>query len=125
MPLMYILQEMKEQWQYKELSLCCLIALPELLLCSRFGPLKKRFEEYQRRVVPVFFHGAGCWSWNHDLRMKVHRWDGKHLATMMPLKKSHKEEAEDNDAYESGGHAEFQWPEQCMRRCDSSLVQRV
>ena len=71
------------------------------MLCSRSGPLKRRFEEYQRRVVPVFFHGAGCWSWNHDLRMKVHRWEGKHLAKMMPLKKSHKEEAEDNDAYDN------------------------
>ena len=31
----------------------------------------------------------------------MHRREGKHLPKMMPLKKSHKDEVEDNDAYDN------------------------
>ena len=58
------------------------------VLCSRAGSLKKIFEEYVKRVVPVFLHGCGAWSWSQEIRRKVHGVEGRWLASiMMPGRK--------------------------------------
>ena len=56
-----------------------------VLLFSHFTPVKDRFLEYSRRVVPCILHCCGCWSWGTDTWHTLHTWEAKTLARILNI----------------------------------------
>ena len=61
---------------------------------TRGIPLKLRMREYARRVVPVFLHGCGGWSWSVKVFHHVHGFEGRLLGRVLGCKKKKEEEWE-------------------------------
>jgi len=57
------------------------------IFCSRSASIKIRFEEWNKRVVPVLLHGCGGWAWSDELQLYLHRWESRQLARMIGFKK--------------------------------------
>lgn len=55
------------------------------LLFSHFVPVKDRFLEYSRRIVPCILHCCGCWSWGSETWHTIHSWEAKTLARMLNI----------------------------------------
>ena len=56
-----------------------------VLLFSHFTPVKHRFLECSRRVVPCILHRCGCWSWGTDKWHTLHTWEAKTSARILNI----------------------------------------
>jgi len=57
------------------------------LLFTRHNPLKERFLEWSRRIVPVVLHCCGGWCWSNDTYRKLHSWEGIELAKIVNVRR--------------------------------------
>ena len=57
------------------------------LLFTRHNPLKERFLEWSKRIVPVVLHCCGGWCWSNDTYRKLHSWEGIELAKIVNVRR--------------------------------------